>query len=77
MPYDVCKESTKQTLPPMPNDVLSTLHLQYADKNGKNKLPVCYEGDFELPEGNGERLIVVHFSKQHIKPYLAKSTVFL
>ena len=36
----------------------------YADEDGKiNELPVCYDGDMNLPTGKGERLIVVHYSK--------------
>ena len=36
----------------------------YADKVGKiNKLPCYYDGDMDLPQGKGERLIVLHFSK--------------
>lgn len=32
----------------------------YADKDGKiNKLPACYIGDMELPEGKGDRCISV------------------
>ena len=36
----------------------------YADDDGKvNKIKAAYEGDFDLPAGKGERLIVVHFSE--------------
>jgi hypothetical protein len=36
----------------------------YADDDGKiNKLKASYVGDFDLPSGKGERLVIVHFSK--------------
>ena len=36
----------------------------YADEDGKvNRLPPAYDGEFDLPGGKGERLIIVHFSK--------------
>lgn len=36
----------------------------FADVDGKiNRLPPAYEGDFDLPTGKGDRLIIMHFSK--------------
>ena len=36
----------------------------YADEEGKvNKLPVCYDGDMDLPTGKGETLFILHYSK--------------
>ena len=43
----------------------------YADEDGKvNRLPGAYDGDFDLPTGKGERLIILHFSKLYLNGIL-------